>query len=205
MTALHPIEAEILRIRDENKKRIRAVLAYLKAASPEDQALVFARNRVKRGFRWLAQHAPYPGWWRSCFNPDGRCRVNLKYAEDSVVTLAFEYEERFADSSHYVKDWMVLKHFFGPHWERHARLIGFNQHIVPYKKRFPDVSITHELLTRCWEERLRNPPGDWTIQHRHQTHLDRLLAADNPFGPPRGRFRRLLAGIPDALRGKVVA
>jgi hypothetical protein len=210
MTVFELADTETLRIRGEKGKRIRAVLAHLKAAEPKEQARIFAKNRVKWGFRWLAQHAPYPGWWRNCFNPDGRCRINMRYTEDAVVALAFEYEARFTDSSCYVKDWRVLKHFFGLDWQRRSRLLGFMtdsiQQYKPHPRRFPDAAITDDLLTEYWEVRLRKPPGDWTIQYRHQTPVDRLLLGDDhPFGKPKGRFRQMLWGLSDSLRGKKVA
>ena len=199
MTVLTAADVAILRERDERTRKLKELLAQVRTLPPDELSTLLARRRVERGFEWLARYAPNRGWWRNCFRLGGMSRVQMKYPEENVVTLAFEYEPEFADDSGYVKDWKVLKHFFGVLWEVRGRRLGFasgfpNGH-TPFPNKYPGVIITDDLLTRLWREKLLNVPGDWQIQFRHPTALDRRFAALN-FGPPKGRVRRLMAGVP---------
>lgn len=192
-------DAAILAERTERTKKLKELLGGVRALPPDELSAFLARRRVERGFNWLARHAPNQGWWRNCFRLGGSSRIQMKYSEDSVVTLAFEYEPEFADESGYVQDWKVLKHFFGPLWAIRGRRLGFGSVFphghVPFPKKYPGVVVTDDLLTRLWQEKLSNVPVGWQIQFRHRTALDRRFAALD-LGPPKGRMRRFLAGVP---------
>jgi hypothetical protein len=187
-----------LRNPETNTERFRRAIAYAHNGTPEELAALLVHNRVKRGKRLLWRIKP--GWWRSCLD-DGRSRIRLEYSEESSAALAFEYDERFADEFGYVQDWKVLPHFFGRLWQQRALWCGlstsFHHHERPFPKRYPKIAITAEALNQEWAKLVENPPGEWRIQHRHPTALDRRLAEiDVGLGPPKGRMRRLLAGVP---------
>lgn len=97
----------------------------------------------------------------------------MRYSEESIVARVFEYDARFADEFGYVQDWKVLRHFFGESHRKPDRL-GFSCGVldtgyVPFKRRYPDIAITRDMLDELWSEFVEDPPGDWRIQYRHES------------------------------------
>src|SRR5438105_3507841 len=88
-----------------SQDRFRYYLS-LRKTNPARISELLAFNCVKRGRRWLNANAPNLGWWRQCLN-GSRSRIQMKYSDESVLAIVFEYDRRFADEFGYVQEWKV--------------------------------------------------------------------------------------------------
>ncbi len=160
--------------------RLRSLLA-LRHTPEGRETLVghLAARYVRRGAWWLRRNAPNPGWWRNCIN-GGRSRIHLGSGNEGPLSLAFEYEARFADEFGYVQDFKVLNHFFGK-WrpERMTFRLGFTSGIFgthrPFEKRYPGLVFTSAVLDAAWAAFLADPPGEWRINYRQPDAVEHWL------------------------------
>lgn len=93
-------------------------LFHMRRSDPETLRLMLewrdAERRVRRGVRWLNQHAPR-NWWRNLFDmsSNGRWRFRAKDTRDNecVLALAFETQEDHASTLYgYVTFMSVTNH-----------------------------------------------------------------------------------------------
>lgn len=169
---------------------IRELLA-LRRSNPDGLAALLAKRYVQRGSEWLRCNAPNPGWWRNCLDGN-RSRVRLSYGNEGVLSLAFEYEARFADEFGYVQDYIVLRHFFGRSCpEKTTRRLGFTcgplGNSMPFSKRNGQIVFTSELFDKVWAEFLSNPPPDWRINYRQPNAVEDWLRRSGVLGEPSRR------------------
>lgn len=156
-----------------------------------------AAHRVRRGKRWLDRHAR-PGWFRNLFNPAKEEKAYFRGHEsrdnECVLALAFEHDGRFANLQTGYVTWgrVVNELNLSPGF---LRTHGFEQEWSGCLS-----GITCEALTRAWEAELRAIGPEDRIAYRHDTEIERRFRElESPFGPPKGRIRRLLAGLGDVF------
>lgn len=138
---------------------------------------LLAAKYVRRGACWLNRRAP-KGWYRNCLN-GGRSRIHTNYGNEGILAISFEYCPEFADSSGYINEGKVLRHFGLWPFRPKACRLGFDTPIGgfrPFEKRYPDLVIGSSALDRAWAELLKDPPAEWRIPYRHPTAFDTRFA-----------------------------
>jgi hypothetical protein len=160
----------------------------------ESLTALILNRRVERGIRWLNQHAP-PCWHRNFFDPLERdskshFRGRMVYDNECPLALAFESRAELANKFGYVTEASVVRHFaLTTRWLITHGFLADSQ--------TADVRLDAE-----WELKLRHHRPEWAAAFRHQTALDReFVDLDFGLGPPKGRLRRLLAGVPFIGKG----
>lgn len=175
---------DLSQIKKEREKRIKDIRKAVKVmlswrkTDPDKVALLIAKNRVKRGARWLNQHAPL-GWWRNCINPstDGkhaRCRIRMSYDNEGVLAIAFEYNATMMNQFGYVTDAMVIRKHpilskIAIHKAVRMGLVSEYGNECPYSTKHPEVKITTKVLDAAWAHYILNPADGKSINHRHRT------------------------------------
>ncbi len=159
--------------------------------SEEGQATLahlLVRKYVRRGAFWLHQRAP-GGWFRNCMD-GAHCRVYTSDLKDCVLSLAFEYQERFADSMGYVNPGKVLRHFGLDVYTTESHRLGFEVAFGAYRpfQKYQHVVITSAMCDAAWKEFLTNPPSMWRATYRHPLAFERRFAA-RAFGDEQKRVR----------------
>ncbi|MDB5237449.1 MAG: hypothetical protein JWL88_551 [Parcubacteria group bacterium] len=153
-------------------------------------AAFLAIRYVRKGSYWLNRHAPR-GWYRNCMN-GGYSRINVDYGNEGILAIAFEYEAKFADTSGYINEGKVLQHFGIFSFSKRCYRMGFETPMgtyIPFKKKYPEIKITSEMLNAAWANLLKDPPAEWRIPYRHRTALDQKFAAlDFSFAEPKPKL-----------------
>ncbi len=129
-----------------------------------------AQVAVRRGIRWLNQHAPR-GWYRNLFHPmpDGTTYFRAIFLSDieSPLTLAFEYRPEFMGPIGYVTAYRILKYFGLSTTKMYT--LGFQPRLSEHS-----VAISRDLLSEVWEEKIRNFDFNRTqFRHLKRGEVDR--------------------------------
>lgn len=135
----------------------------------EDQGLRLAQFRVKKGVRWLNQHAP-EGWqWNMFSMVDGGkvyFRTKDAYDNECVLALAFTNTAACANNFGYVTYGSVA----------HCKCLG--QDFLSRHGFHATAGVPGHLLDIAWQEALVTYAKPSAMVRRHQTEVDRIFAGE---------------------------
>lgn len=134
----------------------------------EVQSLRLAQFRVRKGVRWLNQHAP-AGWqWNMFSMAEGGhvfFRAKDSYDNECVLALAFTHKAPYANAYGYVTCGTVA---------HHKRL---DQQFLNTHGFHGTLGVPGNVLDIAWQEALVTYAKPPSIVHRHLTIIDLVFAA----------------------------
>jgi hypothetical protein len=133
----------------------------------EAQALRLAQFRVKKGVRWLNQHAPVGWQWNMFSMVDGGkvyFRAKDAYDNECVLALAFTNETAYASPWGYVTFASAARH-------RHLDSQFLDSHGF-----HGTTGVPGKILDIAWQEALVTYAKPSSLIHRHSTASDRAFA-----------------------------